>query len=130
MILDGGTLEHVANMPAVFSAVWRGLSPGGLLVAGYPANNLCDHGYWQPQPRFFHEFFLVNGAEECSIQILRGLGSKDLQALRVLDYMPAPSGQAWQPDWANAADQVGIFMVARKSSARRAAGIQFPSEFS
>ena len=116
LIIDGGTLEHVGNMASAFFAIWEGLSNGGYFVGGYPINNLCDHGYWLPQPRFFDDFFKINNAEEVNIEIVRFCSDDMESSLEILPYRQGETGQMYQPEWAKCEGQVGVFMIAKKSN--------------
>jgi hypothetical protein len=46
-IFDGGTLEHVFNVPVAFENVFRMLAPGGRLFAINPLNGWPGHGMYQ-----------------------------------------------------------------------------------
>ena len=129
MIIDGGTLEHVGNMAAGLSAAWEGLSKGGYYVGGYPINNLCDHGYWQPQPRFFADFFRINNAAEINIQIVKFDESETSRITDVFPYQQGATGQMIQPDWAECKGQLGVFMIIKKSIEETSSPIKFPSDF-
>ena len=127
-IIDGGTLEHVGNMAAALAALWRGLLPSGYFVAGYPVNNLCDHGYWLPQPRFFADFFKVNCASELEIQIVKFAGIDGRASLELIPYKQGATGTMQQPAWAISNEQVGVFIVARKSPNAQDGPVAMPDE--
>jgi len=129
MIIDGGTLEHVANMASAFFSVWQGLSPGGYFIAGYPINNLCDHGYWLPQPRFFADFFRVNNASEVDLQIIKFPINNTDSSLTIFPYTQGQTGQMNQPEWAKCEGQLGVFMIARKKLCNETLDLIIPSDF-
>jgi SAM-dependent methyltransferase len=50
LVIDGGTLEHVFDVPTALANELRLLRTGGRLLLSTPANNLCGHGFWQLSP--------------------------------------------------------------------------------
>jgi len=56
-ILDGGTLEHVFNLPMAFANVKAMLRIGGILVCVDGANNQLGHGLYQFSPELFWRVF-------------------------------------------------------------------------
>lgn len=63
-VVDGGTIEHVFNVPAAFKAVMEALKVGGTFAAILPANNWNGHGFFQFSAEvFFRVFASDNGFE-------------------------------------------------------------------
>jgi hypothetical protein len=61
-IFDGGTLEHVFNVPVALHNLMCMLKQGGHIVSITPANNQCGHGFYQFSPElFFSVFHRSNG---------------------------------------------------------------------
>jgi hypothetical protein len=56
-ILDGGTLEHVFDLPMAFANVKAMLKVGGVLVCVDAANNQLGHGLYQFSPELFWRVF-------------------------------------------------------------------------
>lgn len=52
-IFDGGTLEHVYDLPTAVFSVQAMLRSGGLFVGVNPANNYLGHGFYQFSPELF-----------------------------------------------------------------------------
>lgn len=52
-VLDGGTLEHVFNVPMAIANIKRILRPGGLFIGVNPANNQLGHGLYQFSPDLY-----------------------------------------------------------------------------
>src|SRR5689334_7462762 len=44
IVFDGGTLEHVFNLPVALASCMQMLKPGGRFLAVTVANNWCGHG--------------------------------------------------------------------------------------
>ena len=63
LVYDGGTSEHVFNQLQVLANVHQLLKVGGIVVHNTPANNLLDHGYVQPSPNFYLEYYQANNYE-------------------------------------------------------------------
>lgn len=63
-VIDGGTLEHVFNIPVALANCMKMLKPGGRFYSLSPANNHCGHGFYQFSPEFFFRVFTAeNGFE-------------------------------------------------------------------
>lgn len=63
LVFDGGTTEHLFNQITALSNIHKLLKTGGVVVHYTPANNYLDHGFFQPQPSFYYEYYLANGYE-------------------------------------------------------------------
>ena len=50
LVFDGGTLEHVFNLPAAMSNLIRLARVGGTVYSQTPSNNLSGHGFYQFSP--------------------------------------------------------------------------------
>jgi hypothetical protein len=57
LVLDGGTLEHIFNLPVALANCMRLLRVGGRLLLYTPANNYCGHGFYQFSPELFFRVF-------------------------------------------------------------------------
>ncbi len=53
LVLDGGTLEHVFNLPTSLANCLHLAKPGGRVILFTPANNYCGHGFFQFSPELF-----------------------------------------------------------------------------
>jgi SAM-dependent methyltransferase len=56
-VIDGGTIEHVFNVPMALGNCMRMLRVGGRFYALTPANNHCGHGFYQFSPELFYRVF-------------------------------------------------------------------------
>ncbi len=57
-VIDGGTLEHIFDVPTALRAYMGMLRVGGSLFLSTPANNLCGHGFYQMSPELMHRVFV------------------------------------------------------------------------
>jgi SAM-dependent methyltransferase len=53
VVFDGGSLEHVFDLPTALRSYMRMVSPGGRLIVATMANNHCGHGFYQLSPELF-----------------------------------------------------------------------------
>ncbi len=64
VVFDGGTLEHVFNLPVALANCMEMVRIGGCLLLSTTANNHCGHGFYQFSPElFFRVFQSANGFE-------------------------------------------------------------------
>lgn len=57
LIFDGGTIEHVFNVPNALEAVFRMLKPGGRFVSANGLNGWYGHGMYQFNPELVWTFW-------------------------------------------------------------------------
>lgn len=57
VIFDGGTCEHVFDLPTAFRNIDRMLKPGGVLIGHSPCNNWINHGFYQFTPEMVYGFW-------------------------------------------------------------------------
>jgi hypothetical protein len=62
-VYDGGTTEHIFDQLTVLDNLYKLLKIGGFVIHHTPANNFMDHGYHQPSPSFYYEYYMANGFE-------------------------------------------------------------------
>ncbi len=56
-VIDGGSLEHIFNLPTALANMMRMARVGGRIFSVWPANNLCGHGFFQFSPEFAYRVF-------------------------------------------------------------------------
>ena len=57
-LIDGGTLEHVFNVPEAIASYMKLVKVGGhVMLLDMPATNACGHGFYQFSPAFFWQVF-------------------------------------------------------------------------
>jgi hypothetical protein len=57
LVIDGGTLEHVFNIPVALTSCMQALRAGGRYLGVNPVNNLVGHGFYQFSPEFYFRVF-------------------------------------------------------------------------
>jgi hypothetical protein len=53
VVFDGGSLEHVFDVPTALGNYMKMVRPGGHLIIETMANNHCGHGFYQFSPELF-----------------------------------------------------------------------------
>ncbi len=76
-VFDGGSLEHIFNVPQALANVSSLCRPGGQILHVLPSNNFCGHGFWQFSPElFFSLYSRKNGYTDTEVFIARPLQLK------------------------------------------------------
>ena len=57
-IFDGGTLEHIFNVPVALENVFKMLRPGGRFIGVNPLNGWPGHGVYQFSPELMYSFWV------------------------------------------------------------------------
>lgn len=73
-VLDGGTLEHVFNYPVALQNAMRLCKVGGHLIIQTPANNCCNHGFYQFSPTLLADVLDNNGFELKDVSLVDCFG--------------------------------------------------------
>ncbi|MBF0160401.1 MAG: class I SAM-dependent methyltransferase [Magnetococcales bacterium] len=61
VIFDGGTLEHIFDVPSIFRNICLMLKINGRVVHESPSNGWMDHGFYNIQPTLYYDFYKING---------------------------------------------------------------------
>jgi hypothetical protein len=62
-IIDGGTLEHVFNVPNALKNLFYLLKVGGRVLHFVASSGYIDHGFYMFSPMLFNKFYSVNKFE-------------------------------------------------------------------
>ncbi|WP_371170590.1 methyltransferase domain-containing protein [Aliiroseovarius sp. 2305UL8-7] len=57
VIYDGGTCEHIFELPTAYRNVHRMLKKGGVLIGHSPCNNWINHSFYQINPEMVYGFW-------------------------------------------------------------------------
>lgn len=72
-IIDGGSLEHIFNIPCAFANLGNLLKVDGALFITTPANNQMGHGFYQFSPELmFRVFSEANGFSVPKVLLCKG----------------------------------------------------------
>jgi SAM-dependent methyltransferase len=128
-IFDGGTSEHVFNIPQVYENIIDLLTVDGIVCSVVPNNNFSGHGMYQFSP----EFFLSAFKPKYGMQLL-GLyiGRKDTnhtEWINVNDVHHSRGGRNCSRFYDN--EEVYIISIAKKTSDERCSlTIDPPNQYS
>jgi hypothetical protein len=60
LVFDGGSLEHIFNVPTALANIFNLLKVGGTVIHCLPSNNHVDHGFYQFSPTLFFDYYSTN----------------------------------------------------------------------
>lgn len=83
-VFDGGTLEHVFNIPVAFENVFRMLKPGGRLVSANGLNGWPGHGLYQFSPELVWTYW--RRTANCNVLNCSGLTRAPIEG--VIEELP------------------------------------------
>lgn len=63
LIFDGGTSEHVFNLPKVLENYHKMLKTGGRIIHFLPSTNCVEHGFYMFSPTLFWDYYSANNWE-------------------------------------------------------------------
>ena len=89
VIFDGGTIEHVFNVPNALANICRMLKVGGRIIHIAPSSNHIDHGFYMFSPTLFWDYYHANNYEVNVCQVFRYHSLDDIYGgWAVSDYVP------------------------------------------
>jgi SAM-dependent methyltransferase len=74
VIYDGGTCEHIFDLPTAYRNINKMLKPGGVLIGHSPCNNWVNHSFYQINPEMVYEFWEATLGYEvlhCALQPIK-----------------------------------------------------------
>jgi len=72
VVIDGGSLEHVFNIPVAMRNCMNMVRAGGYYIGISPSNNCMGHGFYQFSPELFFSLFCVeNGYEVVNMVVCK-----------------------------------------------------------
>jgi SAM-dependent methyltransferase len=88
VVFDGGSLEHVFDVPTALRSYMRMVRPGGRLIVLTMANGHCGHGFYQFSPELFYQVL----SEENGYRVERlHVAAEDVEFSRPLAGVSFPS---------------------------------------
>lgn len=60
VVFDGGSTEHMFNVPKVFENYNKMLKIGGLIIHSLPSTGCLDHGFYMFSPTLFYDYYSQN----------------------------------------------------------------------
>ena len=109
-IIDGGTMEHVFDVPTLLRNCFSMLKEGGFYISMVPTNNFNGHGLYQFSPDFFYSTFsAANGMEIKDVFIVK-FSAKD----KVWKIKSSPAEAAGRVQF-DVNTQTEIYVIAQKT---------------
>jgi hypothetical protein len=71
VVFDGGTLEHIFNVPQALRNCIEMLREGGTFIQHSPANNFMGHGFYQFSPELIYQVFSKSNGFEVVALLLQ-----------------------------------------------------------
>jgi hypothetical protein len=75
-IIDGGTLEHIFNLPVAIENCMKLLRSGGYVIGISPCNNFLGHGFYQFSPELFYRLYCEKNGFRTRIMVLTEVKSR------------------------------------------------------
>lgn len=109
-LIDGGTMEHVFDVPQLLHNCFSILKEGGCYISMVPTNNFNGHGLYQFSPDFFYSVFSeANGMRIRDVFIVKFSAKNKVWKI---NSSPAASGERVQFD---VNTQTEIYVIAEKT---------------
>jgi hypothetical protein len=113
-IFDGGTLEHIFNLPQALENIDKMLKIGGHVIHNLPSHNHVDHGFYMFSPGTLWDYYLANGYEIVKFYIYEYSVSPSRLKAFVYEYQPGEIDHLSVGGWGKM--PISIWMIAKKTS--------------
>jgi len=88
LVFDGGTMEHIFNLPESLRNIHKMLKPGGLVIHASPSSNHVDHGFYMFSPTLFYDWYTISKFDIVTSYIVEyGMGNPNSRWV-VYEYTP------------------------------------------
>jgi hypothetical protein len=64
-IMNSGTLEHIFNIGQAFKTIHDHMTPGGVVLHGFPFTGWIDHGFFNINPTVIWDLAAINSYQIC-----------------------------------------------------------------
>ena len=91
-VFDGGTIEHLFNLPNALLNLHRMTKVGGMIIHQTPSLPLIDHGFYMFSPTFFYDYYSANRYEIVDLQIVMYSRDSVREPCWFTDYSPGSLG--------------------------------------
>lgn len=88
LIFDGGTIEHIFNLPMVFKNIHSMLKIGGRIIHGSPSTNHVDHGFFMFSPTLFYDYYSLNNYKINTSYVFTYTLKHDVDPWQIFHYEP------------------------------------------
>ncbi|MFH1851420.1 MAG: class I SAM-dependent methyltransferase [Candidatus Neomarinimicrobiota bacterium] len=115
VIVDGGTLEHIFNLPQVLKNIFSMLKPGGRIIHLTPSSNFVDHGFYMFSPTLFFDYYTVNRWNIVTNYLINNTVDHEKDPWKIYAYTPGCIDHLSYGGF-DKGNLTGLFIVAEKSS--------------
>lgn len=112
IIFDGGTLEHVFDIPNALKFIHRNLKVNGIVIHNIPSHNHVDHGFYMFSPTFLHDYYSQNNYSILEHYIYEYDLGNPRRRVKVYSYKPGEIDHLSIGGWGR--KPLGIWFVAKK----------------
>ena len=127
-IYDGGTTEHIFNIPQVFENIINLLEIDGIFCSVTVNNNFSGHGFYQFSPELYLSMFTSNYGMKIQCIYLAKVGSKINEWIKINNYDNATNRINTK---FNGNEPVYIIVIAKKiNNTRQSLLINPPNQYS
>jgi SAM-dependent methyltransferase len=115
VVYDGGTLEHVFNIPNALRNIHQLLKVGGRIIHCSPSSNYVDHGFYMFSPTLFFDYYSANNYEICEANLFEHTKKHEVDPWMIYDYLPGCIDDMSFGGF-DRGNLIGISFVARKKA--------------
>lgn len=88
LVFDGGTSEHIFDLPKVLENYNKMLKPNGRIVHALPSSNHVDHGFYMFSPTLFLDYYSSNSWNIKDSLFIQYSPKHDRDLWEIYDYQP------------------------------------------
>ncbi len=88
LIFDGGTSEHIFDLPKVLENYNKMLKRGGRIIHAAPSSNHVDHGFYMFSPTLFSDYYSSNNWSIRDSLFIQYSPRHDKDLWNIYDYQP------------------------------------------
>jgi hypothetical protein len=128
-IVDAGALDRVFDVRLGLTNTSGMLRPGGRVVHVAPVNNQVNHGFVQPSPTLFQDYYVENGFDDVrGIMIVQPRTAAYAKRWNFFPYDHATMGGV-NSMFCSADTQLSVYFTARKNAASTSGRVPIQSYF-
>lgn len=91
-IIDGGTFDHLLNIPTAFANVVKMLKPKGRVFQWNAASNYTGAAYVSFGPDLFYDYYVLNHFADCKIYLAEVDGVVQKESWDMYEFVPTETG--------------------------------------
>ncbi len=118
VIYDGGTLEHIFNLPQSLKNIHAMLKNGGIVIHHSPSCNFVDHGFYSFSPTMFYDFYSQNKWDILQMYLVENkkIHNDFSRPIKIYDYVPGGIRHLSMGGWGGVDKLLMVWCVAKKTT--------------